>query len=102
MIEKTGKPGKTGTTETDIEVLRRMLRWRTRRGMWEVELVLHRWLDVYLNQLSVAQIEQMFQLFEYSDTDLYDYLCKGMVPENAQMAQLTQTIASFAPDIDSA
>lgn len=48
------------------------LRWRSRRGLLENELVLGRFLDAYGAGLDGERLRAFKTLLEYSDNDLWD------------------------------
>ncbi len=50
------------------------LRWRSRRGLLENDLVLTRFLDRYENGLSDEDVGALTQLLELSDNELMDLI----------------------------
>ncbi|HWQ39757.1 MAG TPA: succinate dehydrogenase assembly factor 2 [Burkholderiales bacterium] len=48
------------------------IRWRCRRGMLELDLVLSRFLDARLDQLTAQQRESLLRLLRLPDVDLWD------------------------------
>lgn len=50
------------------------LRWRSRRGLLEMDLVLTRFLDRYLQQLDEYELRAYAQLLQESDNTLLDYV----------------------------
>lgn len=50
------------------------IRWRCRRGMLELDIILHRFIDHYFEQLDEHQIELFEQLLMLSDNDLRELL----------------------------
>ncbi|MEI6546118.1 MAG: succinate dehydrogenase assembly factor 2 [Burkholderiales bacterium] len=53
---------------------RRRLRWRARRGLLENDLVLTRFLDLYEETLTDAEVAGLHQLLELSDNELLDLI----------------------------
>jgi len=49
-------------------------RWRCRRGMLELDIVLQRFLDNDYQQLDTQQLEQFERLLDLPDTDLWDLI----------------------------
>ena len=58
-------------TEEDL----RRLRWRCRRGMLENDLVLTRFLDRRAGTLDAETLEQLNELLELGDNELWDLIC---------------------------
>lgn len=50
-------------------------RWRCRRGMLELDIILQRFMDVYYCQLSADELQQFDRLLSLSDNDLWDLIC---------------------------
>jgi antitoxin CptB len=48
------------------------IRWRCRRGLLELDLILARFLDARLAGLDAGQLEQFNELLEEADNDLLD------------------------------
>jgi antitoxin CptB len=64
----------------DIEVRRRRLRYRSwHRGTREADLILGRFADACLADLTAEQLDRYAALLEKSDPDIYDWLT-GRVP----------------------
>lgn len=59
-------------------------RWRCRRGMLELDIILQRFMDKYYRQLSAEEILQFDKLLLLSDNDLWDLICtrKESIDEN--------------------
>jgi antitoxin CptB len=55
------------------------LRWRCRRGLLELDLVLQSYLSVHQEDLSDQQIKVLNTLLDYPDNDLWD-LISGRQP----------------------
>ena len=53
---------------------RRQLRWRSKRGLLELELLLKPFVEIRLGELSGAALDSYGRLLEYDDLDLYDWL----------------------------
>lgn len=51
------------------------IRWRCRRGLLELDLLLQRFMDKYGSQLNEQQISQFESLLSLSDKDLLATIC---------------------------
>src|SRR5579863_5868446 len=80
---------------TDLEELGK-LRWRCRRGMRELDVLLARYLDEHFRSASAAEREAFRHLLETHDTVLYGY-CLGSLPPPARFAALIDRITAAAP-----
>lgn len=58
----------------------RKLRWRCRRGMRELDMVLARFLDHDLPVLDAADRETFSRLLDATDPELYDWLLGRAAP----------------------
>ena len=50
------------------------LKWKCRRGLLELDLVLGKFLDRYAPQLDAAQLATLNELLDLPDNDLWDIL----------------------------
>jgi antitoxin CptB len=50
------------------------VRWRCRRGLLELDLVLQRFVDEYYAKLGVAERRQFETLLDLSDNELWDMI----------------------------
>ncbi len=64
------------------------LRWRSRRGLLELDLVLTRFLAKYLEKLSEAELLAYTQLLQGEDNDLLDYVNGLQVPQDIMQQQI--------------
>lgn len=70
------------------------LRWRTRRGLRELDMVLQRYLkDVYPN-VSAEEQAAFADLLEQNDSDMLDWLLGRRLPPE----HLTDVIRALSPD----
>jgi antitoxin CptB len=67
------------------------LRWRCRRGMKELDVLLARYVDERFCSASNAEQEAFRRLLETQDPVLYGY-CLGSVPPPARFAPLIERI----------
>jgi antitoxin CptB len=62
-------------------VKRARLRWRSRRGLLENDLILSKFLDQHESTLSDEEVDALSRLLELSDNDLMDLLLARKEPE---------------------
>jgi antitoxin CptB len=67
------------------------IRWQCRRGLLELDLVLARFLERHLDNLSPVELAAFQRLLQYPDNDLWD-LANGKMhapdPETASIIKL--------------
>ncbi len=49
-------------------------RWRCRRGLLELDIILQRFMDLHYTQLNEAELQQFETLLSLSDNDLWDMI----------------------------
>jgi len=59
------------------------LRWRSRRGLLENDLIITRYLDAFETELTDVEVGALTQLFELGDNELLDLLLARAEPEGA-------------------
>ena len=62
------------------------LRWRCRRGMKELDVLLTRYLDRDYYGAPLAQRQAFEELLEKSDPEILDYILGRAVPETRELA----------------
>ncbi len=68
------------------------LRWRCRRGMLELDILLNTFLDKEYAALSAEQTNLFITLLDYPDQTLYELLMGKMQACDMNMARLITTI----------
>ena len=68
------------------------LRWRCRRGMRELDLLLERFLDDQYPGLDPSMQERFEALLEIEDDTLFGWFYQGEEPEDAGTARLVAAI----------
>ncbi len=63
-------------------------RWRCRRGLLELDIVLERFMDKHYTQLSDKDLQQFNRLLDMSDSDLWDMVTSRKEPEDASLRPL--------------
>jgi antitoxin CptB len=58
------------------------VRWRCRRGLLELDLVLQRFVDEYYAKLGDAERRQFETLLDLSDNELWDMIARRKKQEN--------------------
>ena len=75
----------------DPERLRR-IRWRSRRGMLENDLVLTRFLDARGHAMSEDEVAMLDRLLDLPDNDLWDVIAGRQQPADASVAPLVAAL----------
>ena len=73
------------------------LRWRCRRGMRELDLLLLRYLDNVYARAPNAEKSAFVRLLDEPDDRLWRYLYADCVPVDSSLAQLVLKIRSTSP-----
>ena len=68
------------------------LRWRSRRGLLELDLLLLPFYDEMYSELETDQQQTFVDMLEEDDPDLLMWFRRKAVPENKQMAALVEII----------
>jgi antitoxin CptB len=68
------------------------LRWRCRRGMLELDLILQDFLDKGYDLLDSKQKQLLDAMLEYPDQLLFDLLLGNMISSDKDIAQLVTHI----------
>jgi len=72
------------------------LKWRCRRGMKELDLLLNRYLDEHYSDSSSAEQSQFQALLELPDMDLYDYVLGRKRPDDPALLTLIEKVQTLA------
>jgi antitoxin CptB len=73
----------------------RRLRWRCRRGMKELDVLLERFARTHLASAPLAERRALEELLALPDPDLAGYLLREEVPRQAAVAQLVARIRAY-------
>ncbi len=68
------------------------LRWRCRRGMLELDLLLNDYLSQHFEQLDREQLALFESLLDYPDPVLLDLLLGNMQASDTRLAEFVATI----------
>jgi antitoxin CptB len=66
------------------------IRWRCRRGLLELDLVLSKFLDGPYKSLSPEQLAVFNVILSYGDNDLWDLLSHKQAAESQEIARLVE------------
>ncbi|NGO88198.1 succinate dehydrogenase assembly factor 2 family protein [Halomonas sp. 141] len=81
-------------------VLRKRLYWHSRRGMWELDLLLIPFLEARFESLTHEQQQTYQRLIEEEDQDLFVWLMHREWPEDPELRQMVQMIVEHAEATD--
>ena len=73
------------------------LRWRCRRGMRELDVMLTRYLDRVWDRASPAERDAFAQLVDLQDPDLFGYLVGRHVPDEDALRAVVACIRRLGP-----
>ena len=68
------------------------IRWRCRRGLLELDLILKRFLEVHFDQLDARQRELFDQLLDQPDNDLLDWALGLGEPDDPRYLPVVQLL----------
>ena len=72
------------------------LRWKCRRGMLELDILLQGFLQNGYAELSDADLERFAALLDYEDNPLFELLMGNMQPADSEFLPLLQAIKASA------
>ena len=72
-----------GVRHQDDPTRRARLRWRSRRGLLEHDLILTRFLDAHEIEMTDDEVDALTQLLDLSDNDLLDLLLGRTEPADS-------------------
>ena len=81
-------------------VLRKRLYWHSRRGMWELDLLLITYLEKRFDTLSEEEQLTYQRLIEEEDQDLFVWLMHRERPEDPDLRHLVQMLVEHAETTD--
>jgi len=70
------------------------LRWATRRGMLELDLILSPFLEEHFDDLEDSDKALFEQLLEEQDQDMFNWFIHRMEPEEAHLKKIVDIIRS--------
>lgn len=72
------------------------LRWRCRRGMLELDLILRTFVDQGMEQLSETELNAFDRLLDYPDQLLLELFLKQTLSSDKEISQLVERIRQSA------
>ena len=87
-------------TNPDAAALRKRLYWHSRRGMWELDLLLIPFLEHCYDTLDEADQAAYRELIKEEDQDLFAWLMRREPPTNAAFRRIVAMIQAHAEDAD--
>ncbi len=78
------------------QLLYKKLRWQARRGMLELDLVLEKFLQTQLDQLTDHEVELLKKLLTESDPVLYNWIYKITPLEKSEYQSLIDKMQKLA------
>lgn len=82
------------------EVTRRRRRWRCRRGVLELDLLLLGYFDAHYDSMSAQERENFGALLERSDEELGAWLLRAEAVDQGGFRELVAAICRFHPGSD--
>ncbi len=79
-----------GKSAAELELAR--LKWRCRRGMLELDLLLQPFVETCYGQLPEEEREQFHELLDLGDQQLLGYLLKQEEPQDGRWANVISKI----------
>ncbi len=80
-------------SETDIK----RLGWHCRRGMLELDVVLIPFLEQRFRTLEFEDQQRFEKLLECEDQDIFGWIMRHAVPEDAELARIVDIILDSVP-----
>ncbi len=71
------------------------IRWRCRRGLLELDLVLTRFLDRELGSLTVGELEAFKALLDFSDNDLWELVAGRLEPDAGPQQRVVERLRAL-------
>jgi antitoxin CptB len=71
------------------------LRWRSRRGLLELELLLLPFVDACVTNMTRASLQQYERMLEQDDLDIYEWLMGRGNPPEADLSEIVAQIRRF-------
>ncbi|WP_110685300.1 succinate dehydrogenase assembly factor 2 [Salinicola aestuarinus] len=82
------------------DTVRKRLYWHSRRGMWELDLLLVPFLEDCYDALSPEDQVRYRELIAAEDQDLFTWLMRREWPEDEDLRRIVQMIVEHAEALD--
>jgi antitoxin CptB len=94
-----GRMSGTQRSSEGLDPRRRKILFRCwHRGMREVDLLLGRFADAHIDDLSEAELDQLEHLMEAQDADIFSWFAGSKKPDPAYDSSIFHRIAAFHRD----
>jgi antitoxin CptB len=70
-------------------------RWRCRRGLLELDIVLQRFMDAYYANLNEAEVQQFEILLDLPDNDLWDMITLKKEAEDMRLKRVLHLLQAI-------
>ncbi|MDR5861465.1 succinate dehydrogenase assembly factor 2 [Halomonas campisalis] len=87
-------------TNPDAAALRKRLYWHSRRGMWELDLLLIPFLEHCYDDLDDVDQAAYRELIKEEDQDLFAWLMRREAPTDAAFCRIVELIQAHADNPD--
>lgn len=79
----------------NLEHRKAKIRWQSRRGMLELDVILERFLQARLELMSTTELDVFESVLNNPDPDLYAWLMGYESPSNKEFVDCVNTIRSY-------
>ncbi|WFF43285.1 succinate dehydrogenase assembly factor 2 family protein [Salinicola endophyticus] len=86
--------------DNDEDIARKRLYWHSRRGMWELDLLLVPFLEARYDALSAEDQTRYRELIAEEDQDLFVWLMRREWPSDPELRRIVQMIVEHAENTD--
>jgi len=83
-------------TNTNKKLNLDILKWRSRRGMLELDLLLIDFIDKNYEKLDSNQLLQYYNLLEENDTDLYSWFIEDVEVPKKELLEVIDMIKNYS------
>jgi len=78
----------------DLNERKAKIRWQSRRGMLELDIILGRFVESHLEAMPEGELDLLETLLDNADPDLYAWLMAYETPSNKEIADFVTFIRS--------
>lgn len=78
-------------------ISRSAIKWQCRRGKLELDIVLRRFTERYLEGMSEAELIHFQQLLAHTDDDLLDWILMKSSPPESELREMLERIRDADP-----
>jgi antitoxin CptB len=75
------------------------MRWRCRRGLLELDIVLDSFVRLHHEGLSTDDLDQFDRLLDYPDNDLLDLIFGRIQPHDDNTQQILRKLQNALPEV---